>query len=248
MLISKKRLAVVFSGAAVTMLAAGAMVAGIVSAQTPSAEDDGAASSTATTAESSAPASFEERVATILGVEASDLERAIEQVKSEIEAEEMQSKLASLVSEGDITQAQSDEISAWYASKPDVTFNEEAFEGKSKGKGDYWMMGDFDDYDVEGHLGKLVEFGVISQEDADALQTWYDTMPSVLDELESREKERHHVWGGKKRGDKDGWGIDFERVKECLSDGTDGDDEDDEDEDSDEEDSEESSDSDSATS
>lgn len=246
MLISKKRLAVVLSGAAVTMLAAGAMVAGIVSAQTPSAED-GAASSTATTAESSAPASFEERVATILGVEASDLERAIEQVKGEIEAEEMQSKLASLVSEGDITQAQSDEISAWYASKPDVTFNEEAFEGKSKGKGDYWMMGDFDDYDVEGHLDKLVEFGVISQEDSDALQTWYDTMPSVLDELESREKERHHGWGGKKRGDKDGWGIDFERVKECLSDGADGE-EDEDDEDSDEEDSEESSDLDSATS
>lgn len=246
MLISKKRLAVVFSGAAVTMLAAGAMVAGIVSAQTPSAED-GAASSTTTTAESSAPASFEERVAAILGIEASDLERAIEQVKSEIEAEEMQAKLASLVSEGDITQAQSDEISAWYASKPDVTFNEEAFEGKIKGKGDYWMMGDFDDYDVEGHLGKLVEFGVISQEDSDALQTWYDTMPSVLDELESREKERHHGWGGKKRGDKDGWGIDFERVKECLSDGIDGDDDED-DEDSDEEDSEESSDSDSTTS
>lgn len=243
MLISKKRLAVVFSGAAVTMLAAGAMVAGIVSAQTPSAEDS-AASSTATTAESSAPASFEERVAAILGIEASDLERAIEQVKSEIEAEEMQAKLASLVSEGDITQAQSDEISAWYASKPDVTFNEDAFEGKVKGKGDYWMMGGFDDYDVVGHLDKLVEFGVISQEDADALQAWYDTMPSVLDELESREKERHHGWGGKKRGDKDSWGIDFERVKECLSDGAD----DEEDEDSDEEDSEESSDSDSATS
>lgn len=247
MLISKKRLAVVFGGAAVTMLAAGAMVAGIVSAQTPS-DESGAASSTAT-ADSSAPASFEERVAAVLGIEASELERAIEQVKGEIEAEEMQSKLASLVSEGVITQAQSDEISAWYASKPDVTFNEEAFEGKGKDKGDYWMMGEmidgFDAYSVEGHLSKMVEFGVISDEDATALQDWYSTMPSVLDELESRESGRHHGWEGKKHGDKGDWDIDFERVKECLSEVADDEEDSDDDE---EEDSEETSDSDSATS
>ena len=62
---------------------------------------------------------FAERVASILGLEADDVEDAMEQAKEELADEALDAKLDAMVEEGTITQEQADEYETWIESKPD---------------------------------------------------------------------------------------------------------------------------------
>jgi hypothetical protein len=60
------------------------------------------------------------RVATILGIDQTKLEAAFTQAQKEMRDEELTSRLKSMVTEGAITQAQSDAYLKWWQSRPDV--------------------------------------------------------------------------------------------------------------------------------
>ena len=94
---------------------------------------------------------FAERVASILGLETSQVQDAMEQAKTELRQEGLQEKLDSLVESGEITQEQADEFKTWVEAKPDG-----AFMGFH-----HWKI-DAEDLDA------LVESGKITQEQADS--------------------------------------------------------------------------------
>ena len=165
----KKNIAIIFSVAAVTIIAAVGLVAGSVSAQTEDAESP----------------SFTERVATILGLSSDQVEEAFQRAKDDLRSERTQSKLDALVSDGSITQTQADEITAWYTSKPEVEINFSNLGGKLEHNYRKTYGTDPDKF------ATMVENRIISQAGADALQAWYDTRPPILDELETERRNRH---------------------------------------------------------
>jgi hypothetical protein len=58
------------------------------------------------------------RAATILGISEQSLQDAFSQAQKEIQAENLDTYLKSLVADGKITQAQADEYKQWWQSKP----------------------------------------------------------------------------------------------------------------------------------
>ena len=62
---------------------------------------------------------FAAKVASILGLEADDVENAMEQAREELADEALADKLDELVEKGTITQAQADEYESWIESRPD---------------------------------------------------------------------------------------------------------------------------------
>ena len=85
--------------------------------------------------------------------------------------------LPELVTEGVISQGDADALSDWAASKPEVAALE--FDGRGL-KGDFSSAGLVDgDYDVTEDLARMVERGILTQADSDALQAWLDTMPDI---------------------------------------------------------------------
>ena len=116
---------------------------------------------------------FAERVASILGLETSQVQDAMEQAKTELRQEGLQEKLDSLVESGEITQEQADEFKTWVEAKPDG-----AFMGFH-----HWKIDDED-------LDALVESGKITQEQADSYTEyaeWLESRPEgILDSFKSR--------------------------------------------------------------
>ena len=172
---SKKRLTILMVGASVTVLAVIGAFAGIISAQTPSGES------------TESPSLFD-RVGTILGKTGEEVESAFAQAKEQMHQERLDAKLAQLVTDGVITQAESDEIKAWIESEPDITINEEAFEGKrghsGKGKGIHGrFIGKMIGAGSDGKFDWMVEQGIISQADGDALKAWHEAKPDALDKI-----------------------------------------------------------------
>ena len=60
------------------------------------------------------------RVASILGIEQSQVEDAFQQAAQEMKLERVQSKLDYMVEQGRITQEQATEYFEWYQSRPDI--------------------------------------------------------------------------------------------------------------------------------
>ena len=58
------------------------------------------------------------RIAAILGLDEQQVQDALDQARTEMKNEAMQSKLASLVEQGRLTQEQADEYARWYESRP----------------------------------------------------------------------------------------------------------------------------------
>ena len=92
--------------------------------------------------------------------------------------------LAELVTEGIISQADSDALSAWAATRPDVDLpgfggDHDGMRGHGRAKG-FWGadLGD-SDYDFSDDLSMLVDKGILTQADADALQSWLDSKPAI---------------------------------------------------------------------
>ena len=116
---------------------------------------------------------FAERVASILGLETSQVQDAMEQAKTELRQEGLQEKLDSLVESGEITQEQADEFKTWVEAKPDGAF-----------------MG-FHHWKVDAEdLDSLVESGKITQEQAGSYteySEWLESRPEgILDSFRSR--------------------------------------------------------------
>ena len=137
--------------------------------------------------------SIKDRVAEILGIERGDLDTAMETARSEYREAKHDEKLAALVEQGVITQAQADEIDAWHDARPDVMDDIKGY-GRGVGRG---SMPPVDDDAVAARLSALVEQEVITQADADEILAWHDAKPEYLDDLRQelrgeREGQRGH--------------------------------------------------------
>ena len=135
------------------------------------------------------------KVAEILGLDASEVDEAINQARRELTDEAVQNNLNALVEKGSLTQAQADEYFDWIQSKPEgIPAIGKQFFGKmgrhksGKGQGrffgppnDFKRQGGFfgppNDFkgersfnmeDVQKKLNAMVEDGDITQEEAEA--------------------------------------------------------------------------------
>ncbi len=134
---------------------------------------------------------FAERVASILGIETSQVEDAMQQARTELRDEALQEKLDAMVESGKITQAQADEIKAWVQAKP-----EGAFKGFMR-----WKISADD-------LDGLVESGKITQEQADSYTeyaAWMESRPEVLEGFKGRWSHHGRGYGKGFCKDKDGY-------------------------------------------
>lgn len=138
---------------------------------------------------------FAERVASILGLEADDVEDAMEQAKEELADEAMDEKLTMMVEKGMFTQQQADDWKAWMEAKP------EGF------KLPYFALGRGGEH-LDAMLAAMVEKGALTQAQADEYKAWVESAP---EDVILGEKRDHHKFefGGKrgrhKFGDRDGW-------------------------------------------
>ena len=186
----KRRVGILLGITAVSVLAVAGLFAGIAAQ-----END----------ESDGKRSFAERVASILGLETDAVEDAFAQAKGEIADERQDAYLAKLVEDGTLTQDEADAIETWQDSKPDVELELEARRGSGRwgGKGFGWGRGVMVISDEK--LEALVEKGVLSQSDSDALQDWYDGRPDAIAKL-MPSRDDSHKRGGRGNGKFGRWG------------------------------------------
>jgi hypothetical protein len=97
----------IFLPVAATMIAIAIFTGGAVMAQGPGPDQTGVVQS------------FASRVAVILGLNEADVQNAMDQARTEMQDEAMQSRLAALVEQGRLTQEQADEYSTWLKSRPE---------------------------------------------------------------------------------------------------------------------------------
>ena len=125
--------------------------------------------------------SIKDRVAEILGIDRADLDSATKTARNEYRDAKQEEKLAELVEQEVITQAQADEIDAWQDARPDVV-DELKLVGRGKGHGQ-GSMPPADENAIEARLDALVEQEVITRDDADEILAWHNAKPEYLDEL-----------------------------------------------------------------
>jgi len=130
-----------------------------------------------------------DRVATILGIDRSELDDAFTEARSELKDEKQAETLAALVENGTLTEDDALEIGNWLDERP------EAFDGIKPDKRSVFKFhgGSLDPtasilkLDIPSaspeHLARLVEAEKLSQEDADAIQSWLDARPGSVDKL-----------------------------------------------------------------
>jgi hypothetical protein len=95
----------------VTLVALTVSIGGVVMAQD--------STTTSATSATSSEKTLMTRVATILGIDEAKLQSAFTQAQNEMQAEELDSRLSEMVTDGTITQKQADDYKAWFNSKPD---------------------------------------------------------------------------------------------------------------------------------
>jgi hypothetical protein len=132
-MIKRKKL-IIISVVAAAML----LVAGLVGSQV-MADSSTSTSTTSNTAPADQQKVLADKVAKILGLDATTVEKAFTQAQKEIQSEALDTQLKQLVSAGTITQAQADAYKAWLQSKPDV--NVPGLEGGMMGMGYNGRMG-----------------------------------------------------------------------------------------------------------
>lgn len=86
-----------------------------------------------------------------------------------------------LAESGLVTEDQATEIETWIDEMPDFSFNVGKI-AKGMISGDYESDGD-DSFDVSSLLSEAVSKGVITQSDADALSSWWDSKPAIVQTL-----------------------------------------------------------------
>jgi hypothetical protein len=128
-----------------------------------------------------------DRVASILGMDRSELDDAFTQARSELKDEKQAETLAALVDNGTLTGDEALAIDNWLEQRP------EALDGIKPDKRSVFKFhgGSLDhsgsslnipSFSPE-YLDRLVEAGTLSQEDADAIQEWLDARPESADKL-----------------------------------------------------------------
>ena len=152
-----RKLTLVVGGAVVASVAAFAIIAGTITAQR--GDSDGAATAPVVEREIS-PLSSADGV-----FDARD-----EHIDRSPGADDASGKLARLVEAGEITQADADALTAWYAAKPEVTIT------GAKRVPAFWV---YEASEEPEALAELVTEGIISQADSDALTAWAATRPDV---------------------------------------------------------------------
>lgn len=143
---------------------------------------------------------FLDKLAAKLGVERSALDEAMSEARGEVKTEALDARLAAAVTAGAITQAEADEIKAWTDARPESAEGLLPGGGMSPGHGHRGPgMGHHGRGHGSGHgrghgmtvpyggigdrLEALVEAGTLTQEEADAIQSWLDSRPDALDDL-----------------------------------------------------------------
>ena len=132
------------------------------------------------------------KVAEILGLDAAEVDDAINQARRELRDEAIRKKLNALVEKGQLTQEQTDEYLNWIQSRPkDISALGKQFFGKMghhkdwKGHGHFfgsrnYFNGEPSLEDVQKMLNAMVEDGDITREEADA----------KLKEVQAKETEK----------------------------------------------------------
>ena len=137
------------------------------------------------------------RVAEILGIEQDQVENAFEQATREYAEQKSADLLSKLVEMGQLTQAAADAYQEWLEARPEGVFP--GFKGYGGwghgffGKGHHGFGGQ-PDADL---LSKLVEKGLLTQEDADAYQEWLEARPEGIFSGFKGNGERDHSFFGK---------------------------------------------------
>ena len=141
--------------------------------------------------------SVKDRVAEILGIGRENLDAAMQTARDEYRDAKQEEKLAALVQQEVITQAQADEIDAWQDARPAV-MDDLKLTGKGRGRG---SMPPADENAIEARLAALVVQEVIAQADADEILAWHDAKPGYLDDLRQQLRgERDGQRGDGNRG------------------------------------------------
>lgn len=149
--------------------------------------------------------SIRDRVAEILGIDRETLDSAMKTARDENRDANQEERLAVLVEQEVITQAQADEINVWQDARPEVM---DELKGLGGGKGHgHGTMPPADESAVEARLAALVEQEVITQADADEILAWHDAKPEYLDDLRQElrserdgQRGRHGRHGRNHRG------------------------------------------------
>ena len=140
-----------------------------------------------------------DKLAQKLGIERSKLDDALKSANADVRTEELDARLAQLVTDGKLTQAQSDEIKAWLKARPvslDSILPGDGLMGGMHGRG----MGGFefgggpggpalgfglmaDSAKLDAALAKLVTAGTLTQAQSDEIKAWLKARPAILDTL-----------------------------------------------------------------
>jgi hypothetical protein len=146
-----------------------------------------------------------DRVAEILGVDATSLGDAMQQAQEEHRSEEMDARLDQAVLDGTITQEEADEIRTWLDSRPEIL---EELKGE---RGQHGPRQDGGGGGLEVRLAALVEDGTITQAEADEALAWSEARPEAMDDLRPDKGEGEGRRGrGHQRGQR-GPGHGFEQ-------------------------------------
>ena len=141
---------------------------------------------------------IQDRVAEILGVDATDLDSALDQAREEYRDAKMDQRLDQAVADGTITQEEADEIRDWLDARPEVLEDLKGHGPRHGGEGG----------GLEERLAVLVEDGTITQAEADAVITWSEARPEAMEELRPEKGEGE---GHRGRGHHQGPGRGFQQ-------------------------------------
>jgi hypothetical protein len=130
-----------------------------------------------------------DRVASILGLDRSEIDDAFTQARSELKDEKQAETLAALVDNGTLTGDEALAIGNWLADRPEALDGVKStkqsvfkFHGGSLDHTAPSLALDIPSFSPE-HLARLVEAEKLSQEESDAIQTWLDARPESVDKL-----------------------------------------------------------------
>ena len=130
-----------------------------------------------------------DRVASVLGIDRSELDDAFTQARSELKNQKQAETLKALVDNYTLNEDEALEIGNWLEGRPvaldGIKLGKRKafkFHGGSLDPTASILKSDIPSVSAE-HLARLVEIDKLSQEDADAIQTWLDARPESVDKL-----------------------------------------------------------------
>ena len=121
--------------------------------------------------------SIPSRVAEILEMPVEDVQNAFDRAIWEKQNDSLAYRLEHLVENDKLTKAEAEEIENWFLRRPDAAakMHRLLFRGSEA---------------LENRLSRMVERGIISQPEADAVLIWYDAMPEPLKDLLAQRMHR----------------------------------------------------------